>query len=318
VESRHEIHLALGKGTLETGCGDPDQLVFLRSAAKPFQAAAIVASGALDRFGADDEEIAVVAASHSGEELHTTRVRSLLAKLGLDETALGCGVHPPLDAATAERVGRGASPVHHNCSGKHAGMLALALHLGISPERYLDLDGPVQRAIHETIAAVCGLSRDQVVTAVDGCSAATFAVPLSAAAGAFSLLARPDRASAGLRQPLERVARAMSDHPHLIGGTGRFDTRLMLAAKGRLLAKGGAEGVQGIADRESGLGLCLKVADGSSRAVAPATIEALRQAGWIDREALRSLEDQWHPEITNYAGKRVGRIEAKLTLARSS
>lgn len=314
VESRHQVHLVLvnAEGEVRAACGRVDEIVFLRSAAKPFQAAAVLASGAFDRDGVTDDEIAIMAASHSGESVHVAIVSRLLARIGLDEKALGCGVHPPFDAATAVSPG---SPISHNCSGKHAGMLALARHLGAPAESYLDQAGPAQQAILEGIAALCGIPRKRVVIAVDGCGAATFAVPLAAAARAFALLARPAVAPAELREPLARVAGAMVGRPHLIGGTGRFDTVLMSAAGGRLISKAGAEAVQGVADRKSGLGLFLKVVDGSARATAPATLESLHQTGWLPSPTPASLQELWHPAITNHAGRTVGRVDTELRLA---
>jgi L-asparaginase II len=309
VESRHEVDYAIADSrSLPDGNAAP---VFLRSAAKPFQAAAVVASGALEGID-DDDVIAIIAASHSGERKHTTVVSRLLAHLGLDESALGCGVHPPFHAETAQALRGAFTPLHHNCSGKHAGMLAVARKLGVAAECYLDREGPVQRLMRETVAAACALQPHDVVVAVDGCSALTFAVPLRHAAHAFALLARPDGAPERLREPLARVAAAMAMHPDLISGTGRFDTRLM-AATG-LVAKGGAEGVQGAADPRSGAGLCLKVRDGASRAVGPATLELLHAQGWIADDALRALADLRRPAIENHAGIRVGEIRAVVAL----
>ncbi|MBI2962725.1 MAG: asparaginase [Deltaproteobacteria bacterium] len=312
VESRHEVDVALHADGAARGFGDTRSPVFLRSAAKPFQAVAVVRSGAADRFAIPEDELALIAASHSGEAMHTERVARLLSRLGLDASALGCGAHPPFHAETAARIGGRFTALHHNCSGKHAGMLALALRLGAPPGSYLDPDGPVQRTIRETIAAVCGLRCERIPTAIDGCSATTFAVPLAAAARAFSLLARPREAPADLREPIARVARAMARHPELVGGSGRFDTRLMQATAGRLLAKAGAEGVQGACDGRSGLGLCLKVRDGSARAVAPAALEVLRASGCLDAGALGALQDEWRPRLGNAAGKTVGRIEPRI------
>jgi L-asparaginase II len=313
VESRHEVDFAF----CEAGEIPPQwgalELVFLRSAAKPFQAAAVVLSGGLDRLGADDEALAIIAASHSGEPKHTALVERLLARLGLSAAALQCGVHAPFHAETAARLGAAASTLHHNCSGKHAGMLAVAAALGTPAAAYLDPAGAVQELMRRTVATACGLRPQDVVTGVDGCGAMTFAVPLGRAARAFAELARPNEAPQELRQPFARVAEAMRRHPDLIGGSGRFDSRLMEATRGRLLAKGGAEGVEGVADLQTGLGLCLKVRDGTARAVAPATLEILRQAHWSDDAALRALEDLWRPEVTNHSGARVGRIEARLT-----
>ena len=312
VESRHAVSFAVAGP--DSGAGsDGEPAVFLRSAAKPLQAAAIVQSGALDRLGGDDDEtLAIVAASHSGESQHTTRVAALLSRLGLDESALRCGIHAPFHEPTAVALGGRFSPLHHNCSGKHAGMLAAALALGVPAASYLDAAGPVQQLMRRTVAALCGLPFERVAVAIDGCGAATFAVPLAHAAHAFALLARPKEAPPELREPLERVARAMRSHPDLVGGSGRFDTRLMEASRGRLLAKGGAEGVEGVADRDRGLGMCVKVCDGAARAVGPATLEALRDGGWIDDRALRALDDLRRPLVRNVAGTAVGRIEATI------
>jgi L-asparaginase II len=312
VESCHEVDLALCHPDAAPAANEPGPLVFLRSAAKPFQAAAVVACGAADRFSFRDEELAMVAASHSGEEMHTSRVDRMLSRLGLDPSALGCGVHPPFDVATRERVGAAISPLHHNCSGNHAGMLAVAVHLGVPAGAYLDPEGPVQRLMLRTVAAICGVVLERVAVAVDGCSAATFAVPLAAAARAYSRLARPAEAPPDLRESLARVGGAMRRNPLLIGGLGRFDTLLMQAAGGRLIAKGGAEGVQGVADFENGLGACLKVRDGAARAVAPAMLELLLRAGSLDAGAGEALQGERRPVLTNFRGRTVGRIEARL------
>jgi L-asparaginase II len=309
IESLHRVRFAISGPNAEDALDDGPP-VLLRSAAKPFQAAAVVRSGALDRLGVGDETLAIVAASHSGEARHVSLVAALLSRLGLDESTLRCGIHPPFHEPTAARLGDRLSQLHHNCSGKHAGMLAAAAALGVSPASYLDTDGAVQQLMRRTVAAACGVAIERVEVAIDGCGAATFAVPLASAARAFALLASPSEAPAELREPLERVARAMRAHPHLVGGTSRFDTRLMEASRGRLIAKGGAEGVQAVADCERGLGMCLKVCDGAARAVGPAALEALRDAGMIAQPVLLALEDLCRPVLQNYAGAAVGRIAA--------
>src|ERR1051326_743069 len=149
LESRHQVDFAVADSR-ERSTASGGERVFLRSAAKPFQAAAIVASGALDDLDAGDEMIAIVAASHSGENKHTSLVKRLLSQIGMDESALRCGVHPPFHAETAAQLGDAASPLHHNCSGKHAGMLAVARKLGVPAASYLDVDGPVQRLMRRT------------------------------------------------------------------------------------------------------------------------------------------------------------------------
>jgi L-asparaginase II len=311
IESLHRVRFAIC-GSSVRDPGDDEPSVFLRSAAKPFQAAAVVQSGALDRLRLSDETLAIVAASHGGEARHVSLVATLLSRLGLDESALRCGIHPPFHEPTAASLGDRVSQLHHNCSGKHAGMLAAAVALGVPPASYLDADGAVQQLMRRAVAAACGIPIERVEVATDGCGAATFAVPLASAARAFALLASPSEAPAELREPLERVAGAMRAHPHLVGGTGRFDTRLMEASRGRLVAKGGAEGVEGIADCERGLGMCLKVCDGAARAVGPAALEALRDAGMIPQQALLTLDDLRRPVLRNYAGATVGRIAAAI------
>jgi L-asparaginase II len=230
--------------------------------------------------------------------------------MGLDDRALRCGAHPPLHAGAAARLGTGPGPVHNNCSGKHAGMLALALRLGEEAGAYLDPGSATQRRILEVVAAVCGTDPGGVLRATDGCSAPTFAVPLRAAARAFALLARPQDAPADLRGALERIAGAMNAHPWWVAGTGRFDTDLMRAGGVRLVSKAGAEAVQGIADRETGLGLFLKVEDGGGRAAAPAAMAVLRALGWLSPDAAGGLAPHAAPVLTNHAGLPVGHIEA--------
>jgi L-asparaginase II len=319
VESCHRVLVAVSDATgrLLAAAGDPFRPVWLRSSAKPFQAAAAFASGAFDDLAPSDEEVAIACGSHGAEEAHLEVVRSLLARLGLDEGKLLCGTHPPLDPAAARRVGDRLSPIHHNCSGSHAAMLALAVRLAVPVESYLEPSGPVQRRILEALAALCDLAPERIPVAPDGCSALTFALPLRAAATAFARLARPEKAPPALRPALSRIAAAMGSRPWYVAGTGRFDTLLAEATGGRLVAKSGAEGVQGVADRATGLGLFLKVADGASRAVAPAALEALRWAGMIDDEALARLEALRRPALANHAGRVVGRTEARVVLRRA-
>ena len=300
------------EGRVHASLGDPDTPVYLRSAAKPFQAAAAVVSGGLDAIAATERELAIVCASHSGEDAHVATVAALLSRLGLDERALRCGAHPPIDAATAERVGHAASALHNNCSGKHAGMLAIARRLGVAPESYLE--GAVQELVLDTVAKACGVASEAIAIGTDGCSAPNFAVPLRAAARAYALLAAPGQGDGGVSAALRRIAEAMTAEPWYVGGTGRFDTLFMEATARRFVAKGGAEGVQGIADRERGLGLAVKVVDGGSRAAAPAALEALSQMGLLDRAGAARLEHLHRPVLRNHAGIVVGRISCDFRI----
>ncbi len=314
-ESEHRIHVVVADpaGNVRHLGGDPDRVVFPRSAMKPFQALAVLTSGAADAFGFSDEELAVVTGSHNGEDAHVAAVRSILLKVDLPESALRCGTHAPFHAATAARLGEAFTSIHHNCSGKHAGMLALAKHLGQDPATYLNPEGLTQRAIREAIAGVAEMPATSIIVATDGCSAPAHAIPLAKAAMLYARLARPEAAPESYRNALSRIAGAMRKHPWFVAGSERFDTDLMDSAE-LLIAKRGAEGVEGVADLASGLGMLIKVEDGADRATAPATVEACRQMSWLDIRSFETLGDHWRPVLLNAAGKVVGGLEAAGTL----
>ncbi len=316
AEARHRGHVAVvdADGRLVAHAGDPDHVSFWRSAAKPFQAAAVVAAGAADGFGLDGAELAVMCASHNGEEEHLETVRRLLARAGLGEGNLRCGIHPPAgEAARAAllRAGAEPGPLHNNCSGKHAGMLLLARHRGWPVKGYTDLDHPVQRAMLETVAAVAGVVPEEVALGVDGCGVPTFGLPLRRLALAFARLARP-RGAPGLAAPLavalERVGRAMAAHPSLVAGTGRFCTDLMRVTGGRLLGKVGAEGVYGVAVTDRGWGVAVKVEDGGSRGLYPAVARALELLGLLSRAEAGALAGHARPVVRNHRGEAVGEV----------
>ena len=236
-------------------------------------------SGAAEALGLTDEEIAITCASHSGEDLHLSRVRSLLDKAGLSEENLQSGPHPPFYAPAAARLARSGEspdPIHGNCSGKHAGMLALCAYEGWSLRDYRQSDHPVQRRILETVAEICGVKQDEVLLGGDGCGVPSFAMPLRGLATGFARLATGEGLSARLTDACGRVREAMRANPHLVAGTGRFDTKLMESTD--LVVKGGAEGVFACGSLE-GWGMALKVSDGASRAVRPAVLAILARRG---------------------------------------
>jgi L-asparaginase II len=314
VESVHRAHVAIAdnRGELYASVGDAETVTFLRSAAKPFQAAAVVASGAADRFGLTDRELAVLCGSHAGEPEHVEVVTGIFAKAGLSPDLLRCDTHAFWNKARpgAEKP----TPLTHNCSGKHAGMMLLQVHLGADPARYQDPESPAQRLVLRTVAEIAGLREADVRVGVDGCGVPNFAMPLRNAATMFARLAMPRGVAKETADALTRLARAMLQHPDMVGGTTRFDTDLMGASEDRLATKAGAEGVQGVADLATGLGFVLKVEDGATRAVAPATVEALRQLAWLEGRAFEVLGAWWMPDVTNHAGRVVGRVKPVLRL----
>jgi L-asparaginase II len=312
VESEHRVAYAVADATgrLVEAAGDVDRAVFPRSAIKPLQALALVESGAADRFGVSEQELALACASHSGEPEHVALVKAWLDRLGLDASALECGAHPPLHAPSAERLaaeGRSPERVHNNCSGKHAGMITVARHLGAPIAGYSRADHPVQRLIADILCAMTGLT-ELPAPAVDGCGVPTWPIPLGRLATAMARFAHPDGLPAGRAGACARLRAAMLAHPHLVAGTGRACTEIMAVAP-QVLVKTGAEGVYAACLLEQRLGLVLKVEDGAARA-APVALLALLDA-WdvLDRRSVAALAARMRPEQHNHDGVVVGRIE---------
>lgn len=324
VESVHFGAVAVvgAEGGVRKSVGDAETPIYLRSAAKPAQVLPLLASGAAGRFGFTDSEIAVMIGSHGGEAIHVDAVRSILGKIGLTEEALMCGTHSPYHKPTAaEMRRRGIAPtvLHNNCSGKHAGMLALAVHLGAPTGTYLDPAHPVQQRIRAVIESLAGLPPGGARLAIDGCSAPTFAVPLRGAALIFARLidALGDGAGGDLRAAMRPAVRAMRDHPEMIAGTDRLCTSLMRLGRHDLIAKIGAEGVYGLGYRRQGrgVGIALKIADGEGvRSRTTAAIEILRQLEVLAPEDARTLAEHFVGEIKNRRGLGVGRVAPAFVL----
>jgi L-asparaginase II len=327
VESRHLGALAVvtANGDLLYSCGDPGLITYLRSSAKPMQSVALVESGAADAFGLTDRELAVISSSHSGEEMHTACVAGILRKLGLEPQHLACGLHAPLHQPAAQRLAAAGQPVtvlHNNCSGKHAGMLALARHLGAPTEGYFRPGHPVQQRILSTVAALAGLDPTEIVVGVDGCGVPVFGMPLRNAAWAFARLADPGGLPPERAAAARRVVKAMQTYPEMVGGTERFDTDLMRQTAPRVFAKGGAEGYYALGvlplagDWPDGVGMALKIADGDplGRAHPVAVIEALRQLGVLTEEDLAALAKWRTGEARNHRGEVVGQVRPAFSL----
>jgi L-asparaginase II len=304
VESVHRFAWRLqGPDGTVRGGGETGP-VFLRSAAKPFQALPSVRAGVLEHFGLDERHLAVACASHGGDGQHLARVGEILVACGLGEGALGCGPLLPRDPRAAGALRGPPRRIHHNCSGKHALALARCVMEGWPVEGYLDAHHPVQQAMHDAILEATGAAGREVAEAVDGCGMRTYALELEGLAAAFARLA-----SNGLGPGGERVARAMAEHPALVAFPGAVDAELMAAAPG-VVAKIGAEAVIAIGTPD-GRGLALKVLDGNGRAVDPAAILCAREllALRVDTPALRPLAA---PAIDNSRGAVVGALEASL------
>lgn len=315
AESVHAIVACAvdASGTVALEYGDIDAPIYLRSAAKPFIAAAVLASRANERFGFDEREIAVMAASHNGEPEHVAAVSSILEKIGLEEGALQCGAHAPAyDPAAAALAASGAKPsaLHNNCSGKHAGILALCRARGYDRATYLALEHPAQQEILALCGRLLGEDPTRMPLGVDGCGIPVFATSMRRAARAFARFATLDEVDDADAIALELVRYAVAAEPFYIGGTGRFDSALPQATRGRIIGKAGAEGVHADALLDQGLGLALKIVDGARRAVPPATMALLGELGALEPSARASLDGFAASDVTNIAGAVVGAIRA--------
>ncbi len=288
------------RGNVLASLGDSSQPVYLRSAAKPFQVMPAIVSGGIDRFGITPPELAVLCASHSGEPSHQEAVLSVLAKIGLDESALQCGIHPPLHEATAQhrwRHGLEPSPACNNCSGAHTGMLLACRARGWPIDNYGSPNHPLQQETRTTLGIFAGVESDSVDIAMDNCHVPTFRLPIRRAAVAFARLAAARVTDEGLQRAAASVVAAMTAHPEMVGGEARFDTDLMSATSGRIVAKSGAEGFQGLGFPAPELGIALKITDGNARAVGPASVHLLQSLGLLDDLELQRLQ-QWHRPAT--------------------
>lgn len=322
VESVHVGALAVvdAGGAIVWALGDPSLLSFPRSSLKPFQLLPLIERGGVERFGFTAAEVAVMAGSHSGEEIHTAAVSSVLAKIGAPPEALACGVHPPLNPLSAERLrASGAEPnaLHNNCSGKHSGMLALARLLDAPLEGYLEPDHPAQVAIRAAIHEVLE-PEGETPMGLDGCGAPAYALTLRATARGFARLGNSDHAPARWREALGRVAAAMRAHPEMVAGThGRIDTDLMRLGA-RLIVKGGAEGYAG-AGHPQGQGLALKILDGDAarRAGHVALLASLQALGWLNDADAGALATYGPIKpVTNWAGRPAGEVRPADSVTR--
>lgn len=314
VESRHAGALALVRATGEfvASVGDVTAPIFPRSAIKPLQALPLLETGAADRFGFGAPEIAIASGSHAGTAAHVAIVRSMLDRAGLPETALHCGAHEPMDAATAReliRAGRSPTALHHNCSGKHAGMLATAVHLGEATEGYWRPDHPVQERIRRVLETMTETKLDARACGIDGCSVPNWAIPLANLARAFARLATGEGLSPERARRCAAIADACWARPELVAGVGRLDTLFMQRLPRKVLIKSGAEGVCAGAFPERGLGFALKIDDGAKRAADQVAAALLAR---LYPEAQGTSPST---TITNWRGLQVGEVKVSAPLA---
>lgn len=328
LESLHLGAIAVvdAAGKLLASLGNPNQLAFLRSTAKPLQAISFVEAGGMEAFGFSEEELALMCASHCGSDHHAAVAASMQHKAGLQESDLLCGVHAPLDRATFKAMilrGEEPGPNRHQCSGKHTGMLANCLLRGFPLENYIDPEHPLQKLVLETNAQMWDLPAESIQIGIDGCSVPVFAVPLCNAAYGFARLSDPSGLGEQRAAACRRITAAMTAFPKMVAGDGWFDTELMRAGAGRLVTKMGAEGFQSVgvmpgvsAISANGMGVAVKILDGDQRnsVAALVAVEVLRQLGALlpgEEAALKKFDAR---PLYNWRRMEIGRIQPVFKL----
>lgn len=313
VESRHRGAIAVvdAAGRVRAAVGDIGQRVFPRSAVKSLQALPLIESGAADRYGFGAAELALACASHTGQPRHVETAAAMLEAAGGTAADLECGVHAPGDRASADalvRAGIPPSQLHNNCSGKHAGFICTACHLGLPVAGYVRPDHPIQREVTAALEAMTGTALGPDVRAVDGCSIPAYAIPLDRIAHAFARLVTGEGLSPARSRAAARLVAACIAEPFMIAGSGTFDTEATALFAGRLFVKGGAEGVHCLALPESGLGIAIKCDDGAGRGAdvaAAAVVEAFLQPGESENER---FADWLVAPVMSRAGREVGEV----------
>ncbi|MGB7973362.1 MAG: asparaginase [Roseiarcus sp.] len=320
VESAHRGAGAVvdADGRVVMAFGEAERPVYPRSAVKAMQALPLIESGAADRFGLSDKEIALACASHSGSEDHVATARGMLAKAGYDEPALECGAHWPLgedEARALARSGRTPTALHNNCSGKHAGFVCLSCAMEVDPKGYVRPDHPVQREVAASIEAMTGARLSEAMRGVDGCAIPTYAVPLAALAFGFARLGTGHGLAPERRKAAARIRAAVAAHPVTVAGRGRFDSAVMSLLGRRVFSKSGAEGVFCAALPEAGLGIAVKADDGAGRAAQVMIAALIGRFGGFDDETEARFSRFVTPRLLNWNGEEVGLLRPAGPLA---
>lgn len=314
IECRHRGAVAVvdADGKVVRAWGDIERPVYGRSAIKPLQALPLIESGAAERYGLGDAEIALACASHSGESGHVKRVRAWLTQIGCGVDDLECGAHMPYHEPAAAALlvaGKNPDAAYNNCSGKHAGFLTTARHLREPTAGYIRFEHPVQQRILGLLEQICGLPLAQAPQGVDGCGIPVIGIPLGNMAMAMARLADPDKHLPPTRAAAaRRVLAAMAAHPFLVAGSGRFCTDVMRVTGRKAVIKTGAEGVYCAALPTLGLGIALKIDDGAGRAAEVTMGHLLRELKLLTDDESIALNETLAPSVLNRAGRRTGQV----------
>ncbi|UCE25867.1 MAG: asparaginase [Candidatus Zixiibacteriota bacterium] len=320
VEAIHYASVAVlnEKSELTHYLGDPDSIFMTRSSIKPFQLIPLIISGAADEFGFTSEQLSIMCGSHAGTDKHRDMVLSNLNQAGNNPEHLQCGCHRPIWMevdGVYPASGEDLDPARHNCSGKHSGFLALARHLGDPPEEYLNPESKSQKLVKEILSAYCEYDLREVRSAIDGCSAPNYPLPLKNLALGFKKLASGEGDSPEIQAAVKRIKEAMTSYPFMVSGEKRFDYDIKRSFPGNAVCKIGAEAVQGLGFSEPAVGIAVKVSDGNFRAMEPIVVEVLKQLGivknMVDYPHLARYE---RPPVRNSRDIITGNILAEFKL----
>jgi L-asparaginase II len=319
VESVHRISVAVvnERGELIRSTGDPHIRTYFRSSAKPLQVIPLLEAGGAEAFGFTSAELSVMSASHDGEIIHVETVRSILSKIGLEEMHLFCGPHEPYHVPTniaLRKAGKDPCNLHNNCSGKHAGMLSMAVLKGWPVEGYQLPDHPVQQEVFKVISEAACLPVPSIIYGTDGCGIPTFHMTLFEMAKAYGKLSAWWKEESSKGHAVKKLMRAIAEEPVLLEGTTGFSSAIVAATQGKVFGKVGGEGMYCMAVPGAGIGIVLKVEDGNRRASSPAAVEILRIMQLITDRELEALSDYHRPVIRNHQGTQIGRLTPELHL----
>lgn len=319
VESVHRGHIAVvnASGDLLYSVGNPLEVIYARSSMKPLQAIPLVETGAAEHFNFNHADLSLACASHNGEDQHTERVLSILERADLSISNLQCGTHSPrsdLAYETLIKEGKDVTAIYNNCSGKHSGMLATAKYMNETLNDYYKVGHPVQMRIIKAISDLTEVQENEIEIGIDGCGVPVHGLPLLNLALGFAKMADPRALPTKRQEAINKITTAMMVAPEMVGGTDRFCTDFMRILDGRMFGKVGAEAVYCIGDKETGIGIAIKIEDGNGRATSPVAVEVLNQLGLLSKLQKEQLSSYHYPKLKNARKEQIGELVPMFTL----